>query len=284
MVALANPIQDATASSGIPLVSVVTVSLNAADTIQDTIASVALQSVDFELEHLCVDGGSRDGTREVIDRWAQRSTHLRRVYEPDDGIYDAMNNGMRVARGEYILFLNADDFLATRHSLAAALKGVSVGTCGAPDLIVGHVSMGRLGARGFWRHRRVPRLLGRLPGLFPVHQGQLIKRTHLLQLGGFDARLRLASDITLYYDLERRLRPTVRRVDEDLAFMRAGGAANAGFRAVVRGSLEMYRHLRPIRGVAMATVMVCVKSVQSLLELRYGVCPHARWFASELSN
>ncbi len=261
-----------------PLVSIVTVSLNAGATIADALASVAQQAVDFDIEHICVDGGSRDGTREVIDRWAERSGRITRVYEPDSGIFDAMNKGLRAARGEYVLFLNADDFLVSRLTLKAALDGVSAGACDNPDLVTGHVSMGLIGSSGLWRHRRVPRLLGRLPGLFPIHQGQIVKRALLMQLGGFDSRLRLASDVTLYYDLERRFRLKLRRLDADVTFMRAGGAANAGLGAMLLGSMEIYRHLAPIHGAAKAFTMVCVKSLQSLLELRYGKCPHERWF------
>src|SRR4051794_32136376 len=76
------------------LVSVVTVSLNAAGRIEDTLASVSFQQADFGFEHVCVDGGSTDGTREIIDRWASRSSRIRRVYEADSGIFDAMNNGL----------------------------------------------------------------------------------------------------------------------------------------------------------------------------------------------
>lgn len=265
--------------AGNPLVSVVTVSLNAAATIADTIASVALQSVDFDIEHICVDGGSSDGTQQIIDRRAETSARLRRVYEPDHGIFDAMNKGLRAARGEYVLFLNADDFLISSGTLATALRGVNAGARDNPDLIAGHVCMGRLGTHGFWRHRRVPRLLGRLPGLFPIHQGYFLKRRLLEQLGGFDTRLRLASDVTLYYDLERHFQPSIRRVDADLTFMRAGGAANAGLRAILLGSIEIYRHLVPVHGVAKAAAMVTVKSLQSLVELRYGKTPHERWFS-----
>jgi len=253
-----------------PFISIVTVSLNAAATIEDTIASVAMQSFNFDIEHICVDGGSSDGTRQIIDRWAERSARLRRIFEPDSGIFDAMNKGLRVARGEYVLFLNADDFLASRSALATAMRGLNPGACDNPDLIAGNVRMGRLGRRGFWRHRRVPT--------------QVLKRRMLEQIGGFNSRLRLASDVTLYYDLERNFRLTMRRVDEDLTFMRAGGAANAGLRAVLLGSIEIFRHLVPIHGVAKSVAMVTVKSLQSLSELRYGKCPHDRWFLDAIVN
>jgi len=149
-----------------PFVSIVTVSLNAAATIEDTIASVALQRASFDFEHICVDGGSTDGSREKIAAWTARESRLRAIFEPDRGIFDAMNKGLRVARGEYVLFLNADDFLVSQYTLATSMHGLTPGSSQNPDLVVGDVSMGNLGCYGIWRHRRVPKLLGRLRAYF----------------------------------------------------------------------------------------------------------------------
>jgi glycosyltransferase involved in cell wall biosynthesis len=232
------------------------------------------------VEHICVDGGSGDGTRSIIDRWTERNPQIVRVYEPDAGIFDAMNKGLRMARGEYLLFLNADDFLVTREILAQALSGLSVDPASNPDLILGDAVMGEPGRLGFWRHRRVPRLIdtARRFGLYPVHQGQFSKRTLLQAVGGFDARARLASDVTQFYDLQRRFQPRIRRLGTDVALMRAGGSANAGLRAMGLGTLEIYRHLSPRVGKLKATGMVLVKTLQSFCELRFGNCPHRRWF------
>jgi glycosyltransferase involved in cell wall biosynthesis len=264
-----------------PLLSIVTVSLNAAATIEGTLASVAQQQADFGVEHICVDGGSSDATRAIIDRWALRSPKIVRIYEPDQGIFDAMNKGLRAAQGEYVLFLNADDFLVARDALAVALMGCVHGCTDNPDLIVGDAAMGEIGRVGFWRHRRVPRLLGRLRGygLYPVHQAQFSKRSLLEAVGGFNARLLLAADISQYYDLERRFHPSTRFVGVDVAFMQAGGAANAGLKAVCRGTLEAYRHLSAEVGSAKAALMVLIKTLQSVSEIRFGRCPHERWFS-----
>jgi glycosyltransferase involved in cell wall biosynthesis len=265
-----------------PFISVVTVSLNAAATIEDTLASVSMQSVNFAVEHICVDGGSSDSTRAIINRRAAQSIQIRCIYEPDEGIFDAMNKGLAAAKGEYVLFLNADDFLASRNSIATAMNGLSAGSKRNPDLVVGDVSMGIPGHRGIWRHRRVPRLLGRLQGfgLFPIHQGQFTKRRLLDLSGGYDPRLKLASDVNLYYDLERKFRPSIRLVRSEIAFMRAGGAANADLKAMYSGSAEIYKHLSQTHSLAKAASMVLVKSLQSLSELRYGYCPCDRWFGS----
>jgi glycosyltransferase involved in cell wall biosynthesis len=264
------------------LLSIVTVSLNAAATIERTLASVTLQQAGFGVEHICVDGGSSDATRSIIDLWASRDSRIVRVYEPDKGIFDAMNKGLGAASGEYVLFLNADDFLVARDSLAFALTRCVHGGADNPDLIVGDAVMGKVGRVGLWRHRRVPRLLGRVRGIgmYPVHQAQFSKRRLLEAVGGFDAGLRLAADINQYYDMERRFHPSTRLVGADVAFMDAGGAANAGLKAMCRGTFEIYRHLSVEVGAAKAALMVLIKTLQSLSEIRFGRCPYEHWFSS----
>jgi glycosyltransferase involved in cell wall biosynthesis len=270
-----------------PFISIITVSLNAEATIEDTIASVSYQRASFEIEHICVDGGSNDATRSIIDRWIARGiVSMRSIYEPDNGIFDAMNKGLKVARGEYVLFLNADDFLVSSNTLAAVMEGIVPGSGQNPDLVVGGASMGILGRFGMWRHRRVPSLLGQLRGwgLFPVHQGQFTKRHLLEMIDGFDTKPNLASDVIQYYELEFNIRPTVRIVRYDVAFMRAGGAANAGLKSMYKGTVEIYRYLSRTHHYARAMLMVFVKTMQSLSEIRFGRCPHHRWFARTIAQ
>ena len=264
-----------------PFISIITVSLNAGATIEDTLASVSRQQRDFEIEHICVDGGSTDRTRDVIDAWALQVGHIRRIYERDHGIFDAMNKGLRAAKGEYVLFLNADDFLVAPNTLVKAMDAARPGGEGNPDLIAGDVCMGVVGDHGLWRHRCAPRLLARVrgTGLFPIQQGLFAKRRVLEHAGGFDASLKLGSDVNLFYDLERRVNPTIHLLRTDVTFMRAGGAANAGLRALWLGTREIYAHLVSTHGVVRSAIMVLVKTLQSMSELRYGRCPHGRWFA-----
>ena len=116
-------------------------------------------------------------------------------------------------------------------------------------------------------------------GLYPLHQAQFSKRRLLEAIGGFDARQRFAADINLYYDMERRFRPSTRLLGADIAVMQPGGAANSGLKAMLSGSLEIYRHLLPQLGGAKAALIVLIKTLQSLSEIRFGRCPHERWFS-----
>lgn len=90
-------------------ITVITVSLNAASTIEQTICSVLDQGYQH-LEYIIVDGGSTDGTLGIIDKYRDRLALV--ISEPDDGIYSAFNKGLRNATGDLIGILNADDFYA----------------------------------------------------------------------------------------------------------------------------------------------------------------------------
>lgn len=257
-------------------VTVVTVSLNAVDTIRDTLHSVLSQRCPFPVEHICVDGGSRDGTRALIDEFASRNARLVRIYEPDRGLFDAMNKGLRAATGDYVLFLNADDFLIGKDSVAKALEPVWRSGSG-PDMVMCDVVMGQLDRFGLWRYRRVPRWLAHVPrlGAHPPHQGNFIRRGLLLDAGGFDAEQRLAADTTQFYKLVFRFHPTLRRSGTSLTFMRSGGASNAGVGSYGKGNRETYRFLRQYRSVVSSTVAVAVKLAQKIFEFRLGTLRRA---------
>lgn len=87
-------------------ISVVTICYNAADLIEDTIRSVISQSYQ-NMEYIVIDGASQDGTVDIIKKYHDRITYWKS--EPDKGIYDAMNKGVAVSAGDYVIFMNAGD-------------------------------------------------------------------------------------------------------------------------------------------------------------------------------
>lgn len=89
--------------------SIITVSYNSKDTIEQTIQSVLSQSY-TNLEYIIVDGASTDGTVDIIRHYAAQDNRIRFVSEPDNGIYDAMNKGIQMATGDIIGLLNSNDY------------------------------------------------------------------------------------------------------------------------------------------------------------------------------
>ena len=115
-------------------VSIITVCFNAASTIAETIETVATQ-VDADIEHIVIDGNSNDGTQSVVE--AHLRDNLVFVSEPDEGLYDAMNKGVQLAKGDIIAFLNADDVYASANVVGHAVAAINENTvsCVYADLV-----------------------------------------------------------------------------------------------------------------------------------------------------
>ena len=105
-----------------PLISVVTVSYNAATTIEQTILSVLNQTYD-NVEYIIIDGGSTDGTVDIIKKYADKIAYW--VSEPDNGIYDAMNKALKIATGDFLIFMGADDLFYTNDVIQNVVSQIS---------------------------------------------------------------------------------------------------------------------------------------------------------------
>ena len=114
--------------------SIITVNLNNRDGLQKTIDSVICQTF-RDFEWIVIDGGSTDGSKELIEQYADHFAYW--VSEPDKGIYNAMNKGIKVAKGEYLQFLNSGDSLWNE----TTLQGVVPFFSGTTDIFYGDVAI-----------------------------------------------------------------------------------------------------------------------------------------------
>lgn len=115
-------------------ISIVTVCYNAADQIEKTIQSVVGQTYP-NIEYLVIDGGSTDGTTDIIRKYADKISYWKS--EPDDGIYDAMNKGICAATGDYINFMNAGDYFSSDSVISEVVKQINP----TKDIIYGDSTM-----------------------------------------------------------------------------------------------------------------------------------------------
>jgi len=234
------------------LISVITVCYNAEQTIAHSLRSVAEQGFG-QLEHVVIDGGSTDGTVDLVKRHGARVSTL--ISERDGGIYDAMNRGLRSARGEFALFLNADDQYADRNCVADLAHALA--DSGAESAF-GDIAYVRddAGLTPVRHWKSGPYLRGAFArGWAPPHPTFLARRDRLLELGGFDLRYRLASDFDLMMRALDGAGMTAAYVPRELVLMRLGGATNASVGNVLRQNLEIIDSLRraghPFAGPAM---------------------------------
>ena len=119
-----------------PKFSIITVTYNAGAVLEDTIQSVITQTY-RNVEYIIVDGGSKDHTLDIINRYREHIHIL--VSEPDKGLYDAMNKGIRLATGDYLCFLNAGDELHEDDTLQLMVHSIT-GT-ELPDVLYGETAI-----------------------------------------------------------------------------------------------------------------------------------------------
>jgi glycosyltransferase involved in cell wall biosynthesis len=200
-------------------VSVVTPSYNQAEFVERTVESVLSQRGDFELEYLVRDGGSTDGTLEVLRRYEGR---LRLVSEPDRGQCDAINQGFRQVSGDVLAWLNSDDVYVPG-ALDAVVRTMSetgtrwcFGACGIVDEADRPIR-GAISAYKSWVSRRYSRrrLLARN---FIPQPAVFFRRDLLEEVGGLDESLRYAMDYDLWLRFARVAEPVF--VSRELARFR----------------------------------------------------------------
>ena len=175
-----------------PKFSIITVTYNAGKVLEDTIQSVVFQTY-RNVEYIIVDGGSTDNTLDVAHKYQERISKV--ISEPDKGLYDAMNKGIRMATGDYLCFLNAGDELhenETLQKIVFTLKGKEL-----PDVIYGETAI--VDEEGHFLHMRrlsTPEHLhwkSFKEGMLVCHQAFLTRR-ELALANPYDLRYRFSAD------------------------------------------------------------------------------------------
>jgi len=219
-------------------ISIVTPVYNAAATVSDTLASVQAQGFG-DVEHIVIDGGSTDGTLEVLE------THgsLRVLSEPDDGLYDAMNKGIALATGDVIGILNADDLYAHDKVLenVAETIGAGVQSCYADLVYVDRDDTSKV-VRYWTSNAFVPGSFRK--GWLPAHPTFFVRREVYERFGSFDLEYRIQSDFELTMRFLEINRISSHYVPDIWVRMRMGGHTNKSLTNILKGNVESYRACR----------------------------------------
>lgn len=222
-------------------ISVITVCFNSAQTIEQTLQSVASQT-HKSVEHLVIDGASKDDSLSIIHRY--RAGIAKVVSEPDRGIYDAMNKGIELATGDVIGFLNADDVYANERVLA---RVAGVMECDGVDAVLGDVEFFRpqdpLNPVRRYRSRRFrPDRIAF--GWMPAHPALFLRRHVYQRYGQFRTDYRIAGDFEYVARIFHESALSYSCLPETLVHMRTGGISTGGWRNTILLNREVLRACR----------------------------------------
>jgi glycosyltransferase involved in cell wall biosynthesis len=217
-------------------ISVITVCYNSAATIGDTLRSVREQTYE-NIEHIIIDGGSKDKTLEVI---ATEGPHVARLLsEKDNGIYDAMNKGIALATGEIVGFINADDFYASTTVLkkvVAAFQRSGADSCYGDLCYVSQTDPSKIVR--YWRSKKF--VSGAFStGWCPPHPTLFVRRSIYQRLGGFDLQFKFAADFELMARYLESFATTSCYIPDVLVKMRLGGTTNNSLHTIVKQNMEI---------------------------------------------
>ncbi|MDR2039810.1 MAG: glycosyltransferase [Bacteroidales bacterium] len=222
-------------------VSIITASYNNVDTIRSTIESVLSQTYP-DIEYIVVDGGSADGTVDIIKEYQHFIAKW--ISEPDEGIYYALNRGLDMATGDVIGFLHADDVLCDYSTVS---KIIDIFEKKQVDAVYGDlVYVARNDVHNivrFWKSNDfTPQLLKQ--GWMPPHPTLFVLKKMYEKYGNFNTNLRIAAD----YDLILRFfsQPDFKSeyLPHIIVRMRMGGMSNKNIGNLFRKSQEDYKSMK----------------------------------------
>ncbi|WP_218131645.1 glycosyltransferase family 2 protein [Nitrosomonas oligotropha] len=218
-----------------PVISIVTAVFNRADTIEQALHSVHTQTWRY-IEHVVIDGGSTDGTVQILNGWREMISVL--ISEPDDGIYDALNKGFSRSTGDIIGLMHSDDFYANEQVLERVAKAFADPTVDAvygdldyvvkdePSRII------RKWRSGIYKRSKLAW------GWMPPHPTLYLRRRVIDEWGVFDTHFRIAADYDaiLRYLALGKIR--LAYIPEVLVKMRVGGESNRSLSRILLKSRE----------------------------------------------
>ena len=226
-------------------ITLITVTYNSGKTLSTTLESVLAQTHQ-NIEYIIVDGASKDNTVALIKAYEPRfEGRLKWVSEPDKGLYDAMNKGIRMATGTVVGILNSDDFFTTNDILQQVADAFEANK--EIDAVYGDVHFVNPDnlekCVRYYSSKVFRRSLMKI-GLMPAHPSFYLKKERFEQFGYYKTDYKIAADFEFLLRVIYKGRILTKYMSIDMVAMRTGGASTSGFESRKR---IMKEHLRAFR-------------------------------------
>lgn len=250
-------------------VSIITATYNSAATIKDTVLSVNNQTY-RNIEHIVVDGVSEDNTLNLLNHFGHSGPV---ISEPDSGIYDAMNKGVKIAGGDIIGILNSDDFYPNTTVIEEVVKVFEEGNCDAVygDLVFVHPletkKVLRKWIAGKFRKNSF------YNGWMPPHPTFFVRREVYEKYGNFDLEFKSSSDYELLLRFLFLKQIRVKYLPGVLVHMRFGGQSNRSIKNRVAAHIEDYRAWKT-NGISPKWYTLAMKPLRKVRQYIIAEDPH----------
>ncbi|MCK5700469.1 MAG: glycosyltransferase [Cyclobacteriaceae bacterium] len=244
-------------------ITIITVCYNSVSHIEDAINSVANQDYK-EIEHIVIDGNSYDGTQEVLQKYSGKIAHW--ISEPDKGIYDAMNKGIKIASGEVIGSLNSDDFYFDNQVISKVVEAFADQKTDAVfgDLIfVDPDNLSRT-LRTYSSNSWHPEKFAK--GYMPAHPTFFVKRKYYEKYGLFETDYKIAADYEMLIRLLYVYKLNYTYLPLKMVKMRKGGVSSNGIKSNITLNNDDIRACRK-HGIKTNALKIYLKYFKKVFEL-----------------
>ena len=249
------------------MISIITATFNSAKTLKDTIQSV-LRQTNKDFEYLIIDGGSTDETIDIVKSYeSEFSGRLKWVSEKDQGIYDAMNKGIKMASGDVVGILNSDDYFTSDDILQTVADAFK---CQEIDAIYGDIHFIRDGnpqkCIRYYSSRMFTPFWLRF-GFMPAHPSFYCKREVFERAGLYSLDYKIGADYEMMVRLFKKYKIVSRYINKDFVTMRTGGASTRNVKSRLTLIKEDVRACRD-NGVYTNELFICMKFLYKMFEFR----------------
>jgi len=223
-------------------ISIITVCWNSEKYLKTAIESILDQTYK-DIEYIIVDGGSSDGTLDIIKHYEPLfNGRMKWISEKDNGIYDAMNKGIKMCSGEIIGLLNSDDFYTSNASLKKIVESFEEKRVDAVYADLYYVK--EENTDKIVRKWKTGDKKDFLSGWHPAHPTFFVKKSVYDQLGLFDLKYRIAADFEIMLRFLEHAKISSYYLPEFILKMRLGGESNRSFSNIKKGKEEILHAFR----------------------------------------